>query len=148
MFMLDVGLLAAKTNLSAKTLLEGNQIFTEFKGALTEQFVAQELTANGMELYYYSTENSSAEIDFIVQKNESIIPIEVKAEENLRAQSLRSYCRNYSPQHAIRSSMSAFRREEWMTNVPLYILSEYLQSDENPLAEQGKTCIIKEEMKE
>ena len=135
MFMLDVGLLAAKTNLSAKTLLEGNQIFTEFKGALTEQFVAQELTANGMELYYYSTENSSAEIDFIVQKNESIIPIEVKSEENLRAQSLRSYCRKYSPQYAIRSSMSAFRREEWMTNVPLYILSEYLQSDENLLAE-------------
>lgn len=126
MFMLDVGLLAAKGNLSAKTLLEGNQIFEEFKGALTEQFVAQQLVSVGAELYYYSTENSSAEIDFLIQLEEYVIPIEVKAEENLKAQSLRAYCRKFEPEVAIRSSMSRFRKEEWMTNVPLYMIAEYL----------------------
>ena len=126
MFMLDVGLLAAKGNLSAKTLLEGNQIFEKFKGALTEQFVAQQLVSVGAELYYYSTENSSAEIDFLIQLEEYVIPIEVKAEENLKAQSLRAYCRKFEPEVAIRSSMSRFRKEEWMTNVPLYMIAEYL----------------------
>ena len=126
MFMLDVGLLAAKGNLSAKTLLEGNQIFEEFKGALTEQFVAQQLVSAGAELYYYSTENSSAEIDFLIQLEDYVIPVEVKAEENLKAQSLRAYCRKFEPKVAIRSSMSRFRKEEWMTNVPIYMIAEYL----------------------
>jgi hypothetical protein len=126
MFMLDVGLLAAKGNLSARTLLEGNRIFTEFKGALTEQFVAQEFSSRGTELYYYSTSNSSGEIDFIVQRDDFIIPIEVKAEENLRAQSLRSFCQKYNPEFAIRTSMSPYRKESWMTNVPLYILAEII----------------------
>jgi hypothetical protein len=126
MFMLDVGLLAAKGNLSAKTLLEGNRIFTEFKGALTEQFVAQELSAHGIELYYYSTSNSSGEIDFIVQQDDFIIPIEVKAEENLKAQSLRSFCKKYKPRIAIRSSMSPYRKESWMTNIPLYLVADVI----------------------
>jgi hypothetical protein len=126
MFMLDVGLLAAKGNLSAKTLLEGNRIFTEFKGALTEQFVAQELSAHGIELYYYSTSNSSGEIDFIVQQDDFIIPIEVKAEENLKAQSLRSFCKKYKPKIAIRSSMSPYRKESWMTNIPLYLVADVI----------------------
>lgn len=93
-FMLDVGLLAAKGNLSAKILLEGTRIFEEFKGALTEQFVAQELASEGYELYYYSTENSSGEIDFIIQQSDYCIPIEVKAEENLRAKSLKAFVIN------------------------------------------------------
>lgn len=126
LFMLDVGLLAAKGNLSAKTILEGNKIFKEFKGALTEQYVAQELVAKEIELYYYSTENSSGEIDFVVQNEEYVIPLEVKAEENLRAQSLRAYCRKFEPQKAIRSSMANYREEEWMVNVPLYLLADYL----------------------
>jgi len=126
MYMLDVGLLGAKGNLSAKTVLEGNAVFEEFKGALTEQFVAQELVAKGMELYYFSTENSSSEIDFIIQKGELCIPVEVKASENLKAQSLRAYCRKYNPEVAVRTSMSNYRKEEWMVNVPLYLFSEYL----------------------
>lgn len=126
MYMLDVGLLAAKGNLPAKTILNGNAIFEEFKGALTEQFVAQELVAKGMELYYYSTENSSGEIDFVVQKEEYCIPVEVKASENLKAQSLKAYCRKYEPELAIRTSMSNYREEEWMVNVPLYLFSEYV----------------------
>ena len=82
MFLLDVGLLAAKANISAKVLLDGCKIFEEFKGALTEQFVAEQLKASDRELYYYSTENSSGEIDFIIQQEMHCIPIEVKAEEN------------------------------------------------------------------
>lgn len=128
MYMLDVGLLAAKASLPAKTLLEGNRIFEEFKGALTEQFVAQELTSRGIELYYYTTKNSSGEIDFILQKDNYIIPLEVKAEENLKAQSLKAFCKKYQPEIAIRTSMSGYRKEEWMTNVPLYLISLYVKN--------------------
>ena len=125
-YMLDVGLLAAQGNLDAKVILEGHKIFEEFKGALTEQFVAQQLLANGYQLYYYSKENSSGELDFILQKAEYIIPIEVKAEENLQAKSLREYCKQYDPKFAIRTSMSPYREQEWMINVPLYALATYI----------------------
>lgn len=128
MFMLDVGLLAAKGNLSSKTLLEGSRIFEEFKGALTEQFVAQELAAAGYELYYYSTENSSGEIDFVIQQSVYSIPIEVKAEENLRAKSLRAFCEKYNPEIAIRTSMSNYRRQDWMVNIPLYSIADYIKN--------------------
>ena len=126
MFTLDVGLLAAKANISAKVLLDGCKIFEEFKGALTEQFVAEQLKASDRELYYYSTENSSGEIDFIIQQEMYCIPIEVKAEENLRARSLRAFCEKYNPEIAIRSSMSNYREQDWMVNVPLYVLDKYL----------------------
>ena len=126
-YMHDVGLLAAKGNLDAHTLLEGYRIFEEFKGALTEQFVAQQLVASKNELYYYSKENSSGELDFVLQQEQYIIPIEVKAEENLQAKSLRAYCDKYKPEIAIRSSMSNYREQEWMTNVPLYALDSYLK---------------------
>lgn len=128
MYMLDVGLLAARGNISPKILLEGSAIFEEFKGALTEQFVAQELTASGYELYYYSTENSSGEIDFIIQQSMYCIPVEVKAEENLRAKSLRAFCDKYKPEIAIRTSMSNYRQQEWMTNVPLYAVSTFIRN--------------------
>lgn len=127
MFHLDVGLLGAQADLDAKTLLEGNAVFTEFKGALTEQFVAQEFAAAGIGLYYYTTENSSGEIDFIFQKEDKVVPVEVKAEENLQAKSLRSFCKKYEPEIAIRTSMSDYRREEWMVNVPLYVLTTYIR---------------------
>lgn len=127
LYMCDVGLLGAKSDLSAKTIIDGNKIFTEFKGALTEQFVSQELCAYGYDLYYYSTVHSDGEIDFVIQKDENIIPIEVKAEENLRAKSLKAYCSKYNPVEAIRTSMSNYRVDEWMKNIPLYILAEYLK---------------------
>ena len=128
MFMLDVGLLAAKGKLSPKVLLEGTRIFEEFKGALTEQFVAQELVAAGYDLYYYSAENSSGEIDFMVQHDMYCIPLEVKAEENLKARSLRAFCDKYQPEIAIRSSMSNYREQDWMINVPLYQLTNYIKA--------------------
>ena len=126
MFLLDVGLLAAKANISAKVLLDGCKIFEEFKGALTEQFVAEQLKASDRELYYYSTENSSGEIDLIIQQEMHCIPIEVKAEENLRARSLRAFCEKYKPDIAIRCSMSNYREQDWMVNVPLYVVDKYL----------------------
>ena len=128
MFMLDVGLLAAKGDIHAKVLLDDCRIFEEFKGALTEQFVAQQLKASERELYYYSTENSSGEIDFVIQQEMKCIPIEVKAEENLRARSLRAFCEKYKPEVAIRSSMSNYRKQDWMINVPLYALDKYLDT--------------------
>ncbi len=127
MFTPDVGLLGAKANIHAKVLLDGCRIFEEFKGSLKEQFVAQQLKASDRELYYYSTENSSGEIDFVIQQEMRCVPIEVKAEENLRARSLRAFCDKYKPEIAIRSSMSNYREQDWMVNVPLHVLDKYLE---------------------
>ena len=129
-YLLDVGLLMAMTDMDAQVIIDGNRIFTEFKGALTEQYVLQQLAAmNCTEPYYYSTENSSGEIDFLLQGKTSIIPLEVKAEENLRAKSLKAFCEKYNPKYAVRTSMSDYREQEWMTNIPLYNIDrmkEYL----------------------
>ena len=120
-FLLDIGLLIAMADLDAQVIIDGNRIFTEFKGALTEQYILQQLIAEvGIEPYYYSTANSKGEIDFLLQGETSIIPVEVKAEENLRAKSLKAFCDKYKPQFAIRTSMSDYREQEWMTNIPLY----------------------------
>ena len=108
-------------DLDARVIIDGNRIFTEFKGALTEQYVLQQLIADlGIEAYYYSTEKSSGEIDFLLQGKSSILPLEVKAEENLRAKSLKAFCEKYHPACAVRTSMSDYREQEWMTNIPLY----------------------------
>ena len=135
-YLLDVGLLGAMADLSSNTIVEGNRIFTEFKGALAEQYVLQELIAEDhLNPMYYSAENSRMEIDFIVQKGDEVIPIEVKAEENLRAKSLRTYCEKYKPKTAVRFSMSDYREQDWMVNVPLYEI--------NWLIEQGKDSEVK-----
>ena len=123
LYLLDVGLLAAKSNLDVKSLLEGNKIFEEFKGALTEQYVQQQLIASlCIRPYYWSTEKGTAEVDFVFQHGTDIIPLEVKAEENLKARSLKSYVEKYAPNLAVRTSMSNYRKEEWFTNVPLYAI--------------------------
>ena len=120
-YLLDIGLLMAMVDLDARVIIDGNRIFTEFKGALTEQYVLQQLIADlGIEAYYYSTEKSSGEIDFLLQGKSSILPVEVKAEENLRAKSLKAFCEKYHPVCAVRTSMSDYREQEWMTNIPLY----------------------------
>ncbi|MDE6480971.1 MAG: ATP-binding protein [Muribaculaceae bacterium] len=119
LFALDVGLLGAMSSLDSVTIVDGNRIFTEFKGALTEQFVLQELILHH-EPFYFAKSNSQLEIDFILQEKGNVIPIEVKAEENLRARSLRQFVGDYSPMEAYRLSMSNYRKESWMTNIPLY----------------------------
>jgi hypothetical protein len=125
MFMLDVGLLAAKSGLDEHSILEGNSIFEEFKGSLTEQYVQQQLRSElGIAPCYWSTENSNAEVDFVFQNGSDIIPLEVKAAENLQAKSLKSYCAKYSPKAAIRTSMSDYRQEDKLTNLPLYAISQ------------------------
>jgi len=124
LFVLDVGLLSAMSNLDLKSILENNKIFEEFKGALTEQYVLQQLITNReIKPYYWSAENSTGEIDFIFQNDNDIVPLEVKATENLQAKSLKNYCLKYSPKNAIRTSMSDYRKEDWLTNVPLYAIN-------------------------
>lgn len=118
-YVLDVGLLSAMSGLGQATILEGNRIFTEFKGALTEQYVLQELLLRHTP-YYYAKPNSQLEIDFLIQADDEIIPIEVKAEENLKAKSLRQFVNDNRTQTAYRLSMSNYRQETWMTNLPLY----------------------------
>ena len=122
-FMVDIGLLVAMTDMDAQVIIDGNRIFTELKGALTEQYVLQQLTAElGIHPYYYSTKNSTGEIDFLLQGRTSVVPLEVKAEENLRARSLKAFCDKYHPEFAVRTSMSDYREQDWMTNIPLYYL--------------------------
>ena len=121
LFMLDVGLLGAMSTLDSETIVEGNRIFTEFKGALTEQYALQELILHH-DPFYFAKQNSQLEIDFLIQENGNVIPIEVKAEENLRARSLRQFVSDYSPQNAYRLSMSDYRKETWLTNLPLYAI--------------------------
>lgn len=127
LFVLDVGLLSAMSGLDIKLLLEGNRVFEEFKGALTEQYVLQQLINNkNIMPFYWSAEKSSGEIDFVFQSGIDIVPLEVKAAENLQAKSLKSYCAKYQPKHAIRTSMSDYRKEEWLTNLPLYVVNHIL----------------------
>jgi predicted AAA+ superfamily ATPase len=123
LFLVDIGLLNAIGNLDPKILLEKNNILTEFKGALTEQFVCQQLKIK-KEIYYWSVANSAAEIDFVIQDKNEIIPIEVKAEENLKAKSLKVYVEKFAPKIAIRTSMNRYRKESWLTNIPLYAIGE------------------------
>lgn len=127
LFILDTGLLGAMTGINEKTLLEGNSIFTEFKGALTEQFVLQQLKSmKDISIFYWSAEKSTAEIDFIIQSENKIIPIEVKAEENLQAKSLKTFYEKYNNPNCIRTSMSDYREQEWIKNIPLYYINELL----------------------
>ena len=124
LFILDVGLLSAMSGLDLKSLLEGNKVFEEFKGALTEQYVMQQLiTTKEITPFYWSAEKGMAEIDFIFQIAMNIVPFEVKAAENLQAKSLKSYCQKYLPKHAVRTSMSDYRQEDWLTNIPLYAVN-------------------------
>ncbi len=125
LFMADIGILGAMGDIDVRTLLEGNVIFEEFKGSMTEQYVLQQLkTFSDVAIYYWSAERASAEVDFLIQYSGWVIPVEVKAEENLQAKSLKSFCQKYSPEIALRTSLSDFRKEDWLTNIPLYAISQ------------------------
>ena len=124
-----MGLLGALTDVSAKDVLVNNNAFTEYKGSFTEQYVLQELIPLHKKIYYYSKENSSLEIDFIMQKDQ-VYPIEVKAEENLRSKSLKAVHETNPDTNPVRFSMAAYRKEEWLTNVPLYLAHEWMKEAE------------------
>ncbi|MFI3209056.1 MAG: DUF4143 domain-containing protein, partial [Eubacteriales bacterium] len=124
-YLLDVGLLGCMTDLRATSILDGNALFTEFKGALTEQYVLQQLIPiKSLSTYYYTNERGAAEIDFLIDNGEQITPLEVKAETNLKAKSLRYYQEKYSPQSSVRTSMTDYKKEEVLLNLPLYGISE------------------------
>ena len=125
LYLADVGLLAAMADLDAKSLLTGNAVFTEFKGALTEQYVCQQLiSALEAVPYYWSAESSSGEVDFVLQHVGQVIPLEVKAEENLNAKSLKSFVNTYHLAYGVRTSMSDYKEQEKLINLPLYAISQ------------------------
>ncbi|MGA1978629.1 MAG: ATP-binding protein [Bacteroidales bacterium] len=124
LFLVDIGLLSAMGDIDAKTLLEGSAIFTEFKGALTEQYVFQQLNnTNEFVIYYWSGERSTSEIDLLIQHMSIYIPVEVKAVENLQAKSLKVFREKFNPEFSVRTSMSDYRKEGWLVNLPLYGIS-------------------------
>jgi hypothetical protein len=124
LFLPDVGLLGAMAQLDKKAVVGGSTIFEEFKGALTEQYVCQQLISEcGLAPYYWSAENSSGEIDFLVQDGSDVFAMEVKAEENLRSKSLRAFKNAHPEVAAVRFSLSSYREQDWMRNVPLYAIS-------------------------
>lgn len=125
LFMVDVGLLGCMSGLNQSVLLEGNKLFTEFKGALTEQYACQQLkTISDLGVYYYTNDRGSCEVDFIVDTGERIIPVEVKAETNLKAKSLKTYREKFEPEVSVRCSMEDYKKEEWLVNLPLYAIDQ------------------------
>lgn len=119
-FMLDVGLLCALSGLKVATVVLGNEIFTEFKGALTEQYVLQQIVPKYAP-YYFSKPSSTQEIDFLIQdESDDVVPIEVKAEVNVKAKSLRQFVSEHNSVKAYRLSMNGYRHEDWLTNLPLF----------------------------
>lgn len=128
LFLLDCGLWGSMSNTSASQVLASDSAFTEYKGAFTEQFVHQQLTANGINTFYWSNDKTTAEIDFAIQNEERVIPIEVKAEENVRAKSMTEYIKN-NPElklKGLRISMKDYIDQGWMENVPLYAINSYI----------------------
>ena len=125
LFMVDVGLLGCMVGLHQRVLLDGNDLFTEFKEALTEQYVCQQLkTIENLDVYYYTNDRGSCEIDFLIDTGRRVAPVEVKAEVNLRAKSLKTYREKFSPDVSIRTSMADYKEEDWLINLPLYAIDQ------------------------
>lgn len=131
LYLLDVGLLGALTQTPASQIIIGNNVFSEYKGAFTENFVLQQLKSfSSLPIYYYSKDNSMQEVDFVVQANSRILPIEVKAEDNVKSKSLHAFiCNDFASYHlkGIRFSMRGFQDQGWMENVPLYAIESYVK---------------------
>ena len=124
LYLLDVGLLSAMSGIDAKTLLEGNDVFEEFKGSLTEQYVLCQLKeCTDLDIFYWSSDTGTSELDFITQIGKDNVPIEVKASENLQAKSLKSFVQKYETKFNVRTSMSDYRNDDWITNIPLYCIA-------------------------
>lgn len=125
LFVVDVGLLSCMTGLHQSTLIDGKALFVEFKGALTEQYVCQQLkTIEDLGVYYYTNDRGSCEVDFVVDTGEQIIPVEVKAEVNLKAKSLKTYQEKFNPEVSVRTTMADYKKETWLVNLPLYAIEQ------------------------
>lgn len=127
LFLLDCGLLACMTDASAGQMLIGDNAFTEFKGAFTEQYVLQQLLALGLKPYYWSNTKTPSEIDFIIQDSQRVIPVEVKAEENVRARSLAQFIKDNLGLKGLRISMKGYVDQEWMENIPIIAIGTYFE---------------------
>lgn len=128
LFVVDIGLLSCMVGLHQQVLLEKNDLFVEFKGALTEQYVCQQLkTIEDLGIYYYTNDRGSCEIDFIIDTGKQIIPVEVKAEINLKAKSLKTYQEKFTPKLSIRTAMTDFKKEETLINLPLYSIENIVK---------------------
>lgn len=133
LFLVDVGLLGCMVNLHQHTLLDGNDLFSEFKGALTEQYVCQQLkTIDDLSVYYYTNDRSSCEVDFVIDTGRYIVPVEVKAEINLKAKSLKTYREKFNPEISLRVSMADYKKEDWLINLPLYAIEEIPEIENTP----------------
>lgn len=125
LFVIDVGLLGCMTGINQSVLLKGNELFVEFKGALTEQYVCQQFkTLPDIGIYYYNNDRNTCEVDFVIDVGDKAIPVEVKAEENLKAKSLKSYRDRFSPEISVRTSMADYRQDDRFINLPLYMIEE------------------------
>ena len=123
LFLVDIGLLSCMVRLRQDVLLDGNDLFKEFKGALTEQYVLQQLkTLKDLNTYYWTNDRNSAEIDFLVDNGAAIIPLEVKAEVNLQSKSLKTFRDKFGPKTSVRTSMADYKKENWLINLPLYAI--------------------------
>ena len=123
LYFIDVGLLAAKNDLNIQTILEGNKIFEEYKGSLTEQYVLEEIKSNyNVPVNYWSNDAGQSEVDFVIQYEDKVIPIEVKAEENLQSKSLKVLVEKYGTEYNIRTAMIDYKKENWLINIPLYCI--------------------------
>ena len=128
LFLVDVGLLSCMVRLRQDVLLDGNELFKEFKGALTEQYILQQLkTLKDVDTYYWTNDRGKAEIDFLIDNGNMVIPLEVKAEVNLQAKSLKAYRDKYSPKISVRTSMADYKKEDWLINLPLYAIGTLRQ---------------------
>ena len=127
LYLSDIGLLAALSGLDERILLD-DRLFSEFKGALTEQYVCQELTAAGIQPYYWANDNGTAEIDFLITGNSGAVPLEVKAGINLQAKSLKVYRDRFSPEKCIRISLAGYRDDGWVLNIPLASAGTYFST--------------------
>jgi len=123
LFVLDIGLLCAMSELDAQTILKGNELFVEFKGALAEQYVLQQIICDtNYTPYYFATDKSTFEQDFIIQKENNVVPIEVKSSTNVRSQSLKAFYEKYNPKTSVRFSLLPYQEQSWMQNIPLYAI--------------------------
>ena len=124
LYFVDIGLMVAKAALDPSVILEGNDLFTEFKGTLTEQYVLQQLKSIGKTVYYWAREDTKAEVDFLIQHREEVCAIEVKAATNVKSKSLKIYFQKYAPKQVYRSSLQDFTKQDWLTNLPLYTIEQ------------------------
>ncbi len=135
LFLVDVGLLGCMAGLHQRTLLDGNDLFAEFKGALTEQYVCQQLkTIEDLYVYYYTNDRGSCEVDFVIDTGGQIVPVEVKAEVNLKAKSLKTYREKFSPDVSVRTSMTDFKKDGWLINLPLYGIEKIAETVDKQIA--------------